>query len=36
MPRSIADTIKAELRTDSPDCIVLAQGSMAIAEPLLG
>ena len=34
--RSIADTIKAELINDSPDCIVLAQGSMAIAEPLLG
>lgn len=33
---SIADTIKAELINDSPDCIVLAQGSMAIAEPLLG
>jgi len=32
---SIADTIEAELRTASPDCIVLAQGSMAIAEPLL-
>lgn len=34
--RSIADIIKAELRNDNPDCIVLAQGSMAIAEPLLG
>lgn len=33
---SIADTIKTELRNDSPDCIILAQGSMAIAEPLLG
>jgi hypothetical protein len=33
--RSIADTIKTELVNDSPDCIVLAQGSMAIAEPLL-
>ncbi len=33
--RSIADTIKAEMPNDSPDCIVLAQGSMAIAEPLL-
>lgn len=34
--RSIAVTIKSELVNDSPDCIVLAQGSMAIAEPLLG
>ena len=34
--RSIADTIKADLRDGNPDCIVLAQGSMAIAEPLLG
>ena len=33
--RSIADTIKAYLRDDNPDCIVLAQGSMAIAEPQL-
>ena len=33
--RSIADTIKAQLTNDIPDCIVLAQGSMAIAEPLL-
>lgn len=33
--RSIADTIKTELVNDNPDCIVLAQGSMAIAEPLL-
>lgn len=33
--RSIADTIMTELRNDSPDCIVLAQGSMAIAEPVL-
>ena len=33
--RSIADTIKADLRDGNPDCIVLAQGSMAIAEPLL-
>lgn len=33
--RSIADTINAELGEDSPDCIVLAQGSMAVAEPLL-
>ncbi len=33
--RSIAGTVKAELRNDGPDCIVLAQGSMAIAEPLL-
>ncbi|MEO9874442.1 MAG: hypothetical protein ABJM26_05965 [Anderseniella sp.] len=32
---SISDTIKAALTSDSPDCIVLAQGSMAIAEPLL-
>jgi hypothetical protein len=34
--RSIADIIKAKVRNDNPDCIVLAQGSMAIAEPLLG
>lgn len=34
--RSIADTIKAEVRNDIPDCIVLAQGSMAVAESLLG
>ena len=33
--RSIADTILAELRNGKPDCIVLAQGSMAVAEPLL-
>lgn len=33
--RSIADTIRAELRHDKPGCIVLAQGSMAVAEPLL-
>lgn len=32
---SIAGTIKAELATERPDCIVLAQGSMAVAEPLL-
>jgi hypothetical protein len=32
---SIADTITPDLRSDSPDCIVLAQGSMAVAEPLL-
>lgn len=32
---SIADTIKAELNNAGPDCIVLAQGSMAVAEPLL-
>ncbi|NNJ75993.1 MAG: hypothetical protein HKP56_12620 [Anderseniella sp.] len=32
---SIADTITTDLRSDSPDCIVLAQGSMAVAEPLL-
>ena len=32
---SIADTITTDLRNDSPDCIVLAQGSMAVAEPLL-
>lgn len=34
--RSIADTIKAEVRNDIPDCIVLAQGSMAVAGSLLG
>jgi hypothetical protein len=33
--RSIADTIKAEMPNDNPDCIVLAQGSMAVVEPLL-
>ncbi len=33
--RSIANTIEAELQSSKPDCIVLAQGSMAIAEPLL-
>ncbi|MGI9512386.1 MAG: hypothetical protein ACR2OL_05750 [Anderseniella sp.] len=33
--RSIAGTVRAELGNDSPDCIVLAQGSMAVAEPLL-
>jgi hypothetical protein len=33
--RSIADNITTGLRNDSPDCIVLAQGSMAVAEPLL-
>jgi len=33
--RSIADIIKAELRKETPDSIVLAQGSMAVAEPLL-
>ncbi len=33
--RSIADTIRTELGRDPPDCIVLAQGSMAVAEPLL-
>ncbi|MEM9470796.1 MAG: arylsulfatase [Pseudomonadota bacterium] len=32
---SIADTIRAELVSYTPDCIVLAQGSMAVAEPLL-
>lgn len=32
---SISNTIRVELANDSPDCIVLAQGSMAIAEPLL-
>ena len=32
---SIADTIRLELCNDEPDCIVLAQGSMAVAEPLL-
>ena len=32
---SIAGTIKAELATGKPDSIVLAQGSMAVAEPLL-
>ena len=34
--RSIADIILAELRNHQVDCIVLAQGSMAVAEPLLG
>lgn len=33
--RSIADTIRGKLRHDKPGCIVLAQGSMAVAEPLL-
>jgi len=33
--RTIADTIRAELCNDKPNCIVLAQGSMAVAEPLL-
>ena len=33
--RTIADTIRAELRNGKPNCIVLAQGSMAVAEPLL-
>ncbi|WP_108880736.1 hypothetical protein [Anderseniella sp. Alg231-50] len=33
--RSIAETVKAGLGNDSVDCIVLAQGSMAVAEPLL-
>jgi hypothetical protein len=33
--RSIADTISAEPGNGSADCIVLAQGSMAVAEPLL-
>lgn len=32
---SIADTVRAELGNGNPDCIVLAQGSMAAAEPLL-
>lgn len=32
---SIADTIRMELRNEEPNCIVLAQGSMAVAEPLL-
>ncbi len=30
---AIADAVKAQI--DHPDCIVLAQGSMAVAEPLL-
>ena len=33
--RSIVNTITTDLGNDSPDCIVLAQGSMAVAEPLL-
>ncbi len=33
--RSIAGSILAELSNGRPDCIVLAQGSMAVAEPLL-
>ncbi len=33
--RSIAEIIVAELRNHQVDCIVLAQGSMAVAEPLL-
>ena len=33
--RSIANTVRAELNTEMPDCIVLAQGSMAVAEALL-
>lgn len=33
--RSIADTILVELRNNRPNCIVLAQGSMAVAETLL-
>ncbi len=32
---SIAETIQAALATHRPDSIVLAQGSMAVAEPLL-
>ncbi len=32
---SIADTIKVELENGGADSIVLAQGSMAVAEPLL-
>ncbi|MEO1158890.1 MAG: hypothetical protein AAFW74_00350 [Pseudomonadota bacterium] len=33
--RSVAETVKASLINESPDCIVLAQGSMAIAESQL-